>query len=403
MMIWLLALLVLASLAGLGYRQGAIRVGFSFLGIVVGALVAVPLGHLLSRVLGWVGLKDPLLLWALGPILVFLIVSIIFKVAAAAVHHKADVYYKYHAGELRMVLWERLNQRAGLCLGLLNGVAYLVLIAFVIYVGSYATVQVATSERDPKWMRLLNTFGRDLHTTGFDKVARSLDSIPQENYAMVDFAALVYHNPLAEARLTSYPAFLPLAELSEFQSLGTDKDFTEGWQRMDPVMDLLSVPTVMAIRGNPELLKLIWNTVQPDLSDLRTYLQTGRSAKYDPTTILGRWRFDVKAAVSAVRRAKPNLPSSEMQKVRQNMEAAFSKAGLVVKPDNTLTFRDVPPLKASTTGAAGGLQTFQGQWKQMEGSKYQLSFSGLDVVATVEGDRMAFKTDSTELIFARED
>jgi hypothetical protein len=403
MTIWLLVVIVLASLAGLGFRQGAIRVGFSFFGIVVGAIVAVPLGRLLGKLLTVIGLKDPLLVWALGPILIFLIVSVLFKVAAAAAHHKADVYYKYHAGELRMALWERLNHRAGLCLGLLNGVAYVVLLSFVIYVGSYATVQVASSDLDPKWMRLLNTMGRDLHTTGLDKVARAIDSIPQANYSMIDFAAMVYHNPLAQARLRSYPAFLGLAELPEFQSLGADKDFTEAWERLDPVMTILNLPTVLAIRGNPELLKLIWATVEPDLSDLRTFIETGRSPKYDPTKILGRWAFDVTAAVSAVRRAKPNIPASEMQKVRKNIELAFGKTTMVAKPDQQLTIKDIPPLKPAPGAAPTGLQTLQGQWKQMDPTKYQVSVSGLDLVASVEGDRMNIKTDTAELVFDRED
>src|SRR5262249_23584516 len=184
MTIWLLVVLVLASLAGLGFRQGAIRVGFSFFGIVIGALLAVPLGRLLGKVLGMVGLKDPLQVWALGPIVAFILISVAFKVAAAAVHHIVDVHYKYHAGDLSLALWERLNQRLGLCLGLLNGTAYLVLIAFAISCSSYVTVQVASSDSDPKWMRLLNTLGRDLHSTGFVKVGRALDSIPQPDYDM---------------------------------------------------------------------------------------------------------------------------------------------------------------------------------------------------------------------------
>src|SRR5579872_801093 len=208
MTIWLLAIILLASLAGLGYRQGAIRVAFSFFGILVGALLAVPLGKHLGRVLGLVGVKDPPLVWALGPILVFILFSVVFKIAAAAVHHKADVYFKYHAGDLRLALWERLNRRLGLCLGLLNGAAYFVLLTFVIYVPSYLTFQLASSENDPKWFRLLNTMGRDLQSTGFAKVARSIDSIPKEDFQMADLGALIYRNPLLEARLGNYPGFL---------------------------------------------------------------------------------------------------------------------------------------------------------------------------------------------------
>lgn len=404
MTIWLLAILILASLAGLGYRQGAIRVGFSFLGILTGALLAVPLGRLLGRVLGVVGIKDPLLVWALGPFIVFVLISIAFKVAAAAVHHKVDVHYKYHTGDLRLVLWERLNHRVGLCLGLLNGATYLLLVVFLIYVSSYATVQVAGSDSDPKWMRLLNVVGRDLHATGFVKVARSIDSIPQADYDLADFGALIYRNPLAQARLRSYPAFLSLSELPEFQALGNDKDFTESWQRQDPIMTVLNQPTVLAIRRNPELLKSIWQTVEPDLADLRNYLQTDHSAKYDPIKILGRWQFDVTAAIGALRRAKPNMASSQMQRIRKDMEAAYGKTELVAKPDQSVSLKNAPSLSALPgTAAASGSQSFQGQWQDANAGKYQLTIGGLELAATVAGDRMNIKTAGTDLVFTRED
>ena len=395
---------MLASLAGLGFRQGAIRVGFSFFGILAGALLAVPLGRLVARVLAVVGIKDPLLLWALGPLIAFILISIAFKVAAAGVHHKVDVHYKYHAGDLRLALWERLNHRVGLCLGLVNGAAYLVLVAFVIYLFSYATVQVATSDADPKWMRLLNVLGRDLHATGFVKVARSIDSMPQKDYEMTDFGALIYRNPLAQARLRSYPAFLSLAELPEFQALGNDKDFTESWQRQDPIMSVLNQPTVLVIRHNPELLKSIWNTVEPDLADLRNYLQTDHSAKYDPIKILGRWQFDVSAAISALRRAKPNMASSQMQRIRKDMETAYGKTELVAKPDNSINLKNAPSLTALPGAAAAtGSQSFQGQWQDANGGKYQLTLGGMELAGTVTGDRMNIKTAGAELVFTRED
>src|SRR3954466_2775272 len=130
MTIWLLTLILLASLAGLGFRQGAIRVAFSFLGIFFGALLAVPLGHLLRHLLSLVGMKNPLLLYFIPPLVVFAIILTIFKIVALTVHKKVEVYYKYRAGDLRLALWERLNHRLGLCLGLANGTAYLILITF---------------------------------------------------------------------------------------------------------------------------------------------------------------------------------------------------------------------------------------------------------------------------------
>jgi len=79
MMIWLLAILLLASLAGLGFRQGAIRVGISFIGILLGALLAPPLGRLLRPVLMAVGVKNPILLWLLGLLIIFVLISALFK------------------------------------------------------------------------------------------------------------------------------------------------------------------------------------------------------------------------------------------------------------------------------------------------------------------------------------
>jgi hypothetical protein len=403
MTIWLLAAVLLASVAALGYRQGAVRVAFSFLGILFGALLAVPLGRFAGRLLVPFGVKDPLVAWLVGPLIVFVLFSVIFKVAAASVHHKVEVYYKYHAGDLRTALWERLNHPLGLCLGVLNGAAYLVLLAFALYVPSYLTFQVASSDADPGWMRLLNRLGADLQNTGFDKVARSLDSIPALDYKMADFAGLLYRNPLAEARLSSYPAVLGLAELPEFQQLGTDRDFTEAWQRQEPVMSLLEKPKILAIRSNPELLKKIWTSVAPDLDDLEAYLKTGRSAKYDPIQILGRWQFDVGAAIAAIRRAKPNMYSSEMHKIRNFMQATFTQTGLIAKPDNQVTFKNMPTGKIAPGVAAASLQpTVAGTWKEAEG-KYLLSFSGTELPATIEGDRLTIKGDGLDLVFDRED
>src|SRR5438046_2904896 len=98
MTIWLLIVLLMASLAGMGYRQGAIRVLFSFVGIVLGAFLAGPLGKLIKPLLMAVGLKNPLFAVPLSVLLGFIIISAIFKIVAFTVHQKVDVYFKYKAG-----------------------------------------------------------------------------------------------------------------------------------------------------------------------------------------------------------------------------------------------------------------------------------------------------------------
>ncbi|HEY5913379.1 MAG TPA: CvpA family protein [Verrucomicrobiae bacterium] len=405
MMIWLLALILVASVAALGYRQGVIRVAFSFLGIIAGALLAVPLAGLVAKVLGMFGLKDPLMLWALAPVVAFIVISAAFKIGALPVHQKVDVYYKYHSGDLRLALWERLSRRLGLCLGVLNGVLYAVLLAFLIYVPSYATVQFESSDQDPKWLRWLSSLGRGLQSTGLDNVARSIDRTPDLNYRMVDMAALLYRNPLAEARVGSYPAFLMLAELPEFTEMSTDKGLLDPWHRQIPIMQLLETPRLVNIRNNPELLKTVWNTTAPDLEDFRAYLKTGRSARYDPIKVLGRWKFDVSAAVGAIRRTRPAMSSRDMQNLRRFMDAAFGKTGLIARPDHSVSLKNSPGLRLQTAAAAAAspdLQTFQGQWKDLDG-KYALTFSGTEMPATVEGDRLTLKSDSLGMVFNRED
>src|ERR1700749_4668050 len=99
MTIWLLALLLLAALAALGFRQGAIRVLLSFLGIVFGGLLAAPLGHLFKPLLGLFGLKHPVWIAFLPACIGFLLVLTIFKIAGAVLSKKVELHFKYKSGE----------------------------------------------------------------------------------------------------------------------------------------------------------------------------------------------------------------------------------------------------------------------------------------------------------------
>ena len=407
-MFWLLALVLLASLAGIGYRQGAIRVAFSLIGIVFGALLAGPLGRLVRPLLVILGVKTPTLAWLLAPLIVFVLISVIFKVAALMVHQKVDVYFKYHAGDLRLALWERLNRRLGLCLGLANGALYLILLSSVIYPLSYWTVQLASSDEDPRLARILNRLGHDLESSGFAKVARSVDPMQQVWYDSADLAGLIYNNPLAEARLARYPAFLGLAERPEFQDMANDSQFTELRMQRQPIMTVLDHPKAQAILHNPELLNVVWTTVVPDLKDVPIFLETGKSPKYDQERILGRWTFNVGASMGLVRRTKPNISSTDMQKWKKWMAVVFAKTSFVAMTDHQAILKNVPQLKlpAAGTVSSGGMQTLKGQWKDQDG-KYQLTLSGgirdEQLPALIEGDRLTIAAEGLGLVFDRED
>lgn len=402
MTIWLLALVLLASLAGLGYRQGAIRVGVSFIGIVFGAFLAWPLGKLLKPIFLGLGVKNPVWPYLLGPLLVFIIINILFKVGALTLHQKVDVHYKYKAGDLRLALWERLNARAGLCLGLLNATAYLVLIVGFVYPLCYWGYELGGNDQDPKWLKLLDRVGQDIQNTGFVKVAGALNHQPQSWYDSADLAGLLYRNPLLEARLARYPAYFSLAERPEFQDLANDKEFQSLRSRQDPIMSVLDYPKIQSMLGDPNVVTAIWDTTKPDLADLRTFLETGKSPKYDPIKILGHWGFNVRVALSMMVKAKPNINSIEMKKLKAAVLAAYSKTTFVAKPDHTATFKHLPQVKLTATGATAGGDTVACQWQEQDG-KYTMNIAGTDMPVTVDGERLTVGAETQGLVFDRED
>ena len=109
MILWIFAIGLMAVLGLIGYYQGAIRVAFSFVGLLAAALLAFPLGRLIKPVLPVVGLSHPLVLAFVAPAIVYIVILIAFKSAALAVHRKVDTYYKYKGSDTQRSLFERVN------------------------------------------------------------------------------------------------------------------------------------------------------------------------------------------------------------------------------------------------------------------------------------------------------
>lgn len=466
MTIWLLAFILLASLAAVGYAQGAIRVTFSLVGIVLGALLAMPLARFGKMILVPLGVSNPVLLWILAPLLVFVLFQVIFKVSGLAVHKKVEVYYKYTAGDLRLSLFERLNHRLGACLGLVNGAAYLVLIAMVLYPISYFTTQMSGSDQDSRWVRLSNQFGRDLVSTGMARVAVAIDPVPGLVYQAVDILGLLYNDARVQGRLARYPLFMHLAEEQQFQQIGTDRSFTEMFLRHEPLGTIYNHPSIQAMVGDLALQQRLWDMASPNFQDLRTYLETGKSPKYGPLTILGHWSADAHGTGLALKRNNQDLTTAQMKMLRLLYFPAIEKARLVAYPDNKVVIKGyvklnlkakVPVLTANTapTTAApvaaapvarpmpgryaspggryaparpvapaapvaaapvagttpavspgGGMVSepmdLDGSWELADG-KYKLTFGqGMTWEGVVEGDRITLTGDGPTLLFERD-
>jgi len=409
MTIWILALLLLAAAIALGHKLGAINAAFTFVGIILGGLLAGLTGKIFKPLLSHFGVENPTMIWAFAPVLGFLLVLILVRMAGFAVHRKVEVFYKYKAGDLRLALWERLNARLGACLGTLNGTAYLVLVCFWVFNFSYWSAQVATSDGESRMIRLGNRLGADLKSTGMARPARALVTLPDNFYQMADLSGLIAQNPQLTDRLASYPAFISLGERDDLRQLTENSDFTNAWNSHAPMGQLLNDPQAKAFLQNKELTEIVWSTAQNNFDDLTQYLNTGKSVKYD-ADILGHWDFNVSVTVAMLRQAHPTYTATEMKAARAWMTQAYADTKFVAGSDGEagtgpVFLKNLPRIKPGpppTTETA----TWKGSWTA-NGAAYDLALTSNSenkaMTAQTSGARLTLKDDKNTLIFDRAD
>jgi hypothetical protein len=405
MTIWLLAVLLLAVLGALGYRQGVIRVLLSFAGIVMGGLLAAPLGHIFKPLLAAGGVNHPVWIAVVPPCIGFLVVLTIFKIAGFILNQKVELHFKYNSGELQLAMWDRLNHRLGLCVGFFNGAAYLVLVCVAVYLLSYWTIQMATPDSDPKTVKLINRMGKDLETTGMNRVAVSVKKMPPNYYMAADIVGLIYKNPLLEGRLSRYPAIMGLAEQPVFQDLGNDQKFTEMRMSQASLFEILNYPKVQKIIQNPDMVKTVTNALVPNLPDLQAYLNTGKSQTFNDE-IYGRWNFDVNGTMSLFRKSHPNLTPTEAKKRRDALITEFAKTTFVAAPPDLAKLKDFPHVNLASKPPTIELQNSDGHWTGISGTyTVNVSVDGKDqqLSGEIHGDRLALSNAEVGLGFVRED
>jgi len=395
MILWIFALLMLGLLGMVGFYQGAIRAGFSFVGLIVAAALAVPLSHLISPILKLVGLTHPITLAFIGSLVAFLVVLTIFKIVGFNVHRKIDGYYKYQDSDTRRLLFEHLNQRVGICVGVMNATVYLFLIAIVFYILGYFTVQAATSPKDPFTMKLVNKITEDVTSTRFDKALAPFVMAKPQYYDAADALGDVLHNPVLESRLASYPPFLPLLDRQEFKDLGNDLKFQEFWLGGPTFTQVKSNPKLGPMLDNVELYTNVVALLKGDFGDLKTYLETGKSEKFGDEKIIGRWDLDFPGSMAQARKAKANITTVELRWLSRTFRS-LSNATFVAYIDNKAR------LKLPMTN---GVQTLQGNWQNNGGDAYTLSFSDgkrkAEFPAKVEGNKLAVSKDNLTMVFEK--
>ena len=227
----------------------------------------------------------------------------------------------------------------------------LILLGLVIHVAGYLTVQVTSEESSSTLLTYLNKARADLRSTGLERAVALIDPTPPIYYLASDILGLIYHNPLLKGRLSNYPPYMSLGERQEFKDMGTDTEYQQMLQTKAEIRAIVDHPRTQAIINNSELIQEL---SQIDLKDLRHYLETGKSPKYDDEKILGRWEPDVNAVVRLVKKQKPNISASELAGWKKIVTALFTGVSLTATPDNkvTITGPPAPPPPAANAGNA---------------------------------------------------
>lgn len=408
MTIWIFAFLLMAAVSLAGWRQGAIRAAFAFVGIIFAALLAAPLGRLLHPLLPHLGATNPVTAWALAPVAGFIVASIPLKVAAHMVHQRVEHFYKYHAGDLRLALWTRLNSRLGICIGLMNGTAYFVLISFFLFNLTYWTTQAAARGSQPLLIRLVNTLGEDLQSTGFTTTASAVGSLPARFYELADLAGLLEQNPQLGRRLVNYPGLTSLWERDDMQPLVTDPTVKNALVSGASPGEIMDAPSVQALLANKELSKQLWEVLATNLDDLTAYLKTGKSAKYGGEKILGKWVFNPGVTLAWLRQDQPKIQASEMRAIRALWTQAYAQTSLLFTGDHQVFIKNLPKFQVQSQPDQPAFQpeNWKGDWS-VDGTNYTLhvSLNGEDkyMIGSTDGLRLRIRDGKNLLIFDQAD
>jgi hypothetical protein len=398
-MVWLIAFACLGLVGITGYYSGPIRAGFSLIGLLFGAVLAGPLSPLTKHLLPLLGLTHPIWQLFVPQALAFRGVLIIFIIAGGVVHRKLSFHFKYKADEKKLIAWERLYSRLGLCVGLLNGSVYFFLLMLPIYIGGYFTTEAAAEGDNPPAAAFISKMRAELHDVKLDRALAGYDPTPAQVYQASDIASLVLHNPLLKSRLSHYPPLLTLGQREQFQALGNDVQLLDMIDRQASINEILKYPAIQAIVTNSTLTSEIYGVLGHDLDDLQEYLNTGNSPKFDGETILGVWTIDPQASLIQEHKQHPNLNPRQMAALRQEMYPIITDLSLIATTDNQMI------LKKLVHGSGTASVVAVGTWKK-EDEAYQVTLPGSKPETTeVEingGDTLLLPKDGYVMVFDKE-
>jgi len=396
-MVWIVALLCLGVVGVTGYYRGPVRAGFSFVGLAMGVLLANPLSPLTRHLLPLIGLHHPVWGIFVPQCIAFLIVLITFKIAGEVVNEKISVHFKYKADDRKLLDWQRLYSRLGLCVGVLNGAVYFLLLMIPVYAGGYFTTEAA-GDTAPPGAQLLTSMRSQLGGLKMDRVLAAYDPTPRQVYQAADIVALVLHNPLLESRLAHYPLFLQLGEQREFQDLAADVNLQQLVAEGNTI-EVVRYPKVQALLTNAAFTSEITGLIGNDLDDLQQYLATGQSPKYDGNPFLGVWTINPAATLVQERQRHPALTPLQLKQLKDEMFPIVAGLSLTALPNGKVILKKLNSTTADNTVVATG------SWKRDEGS-FQVNLPGsrpeTSIIKITEANKLELPKDSYVMVFDKE-
>jgi hypothetical protein len=396
-MVWILALLCMGMTGLAGLRRGAICAAFTLLGMLAGLLLAQPLAPLAGHLLPVLGFQHPLWKLFVPPAIAFIGVLVIFKIAGNTVHHKVSLHYKYQKDENLFFQWERLYNRLGFCVGVLNGAIYFFILMLPVYVAGYFTTEAADSGSASA--RFLTHLRAELHDSGLDRVVAAGDPLPPAVYQAADLVDLVLRNPALTMRLAHYPPLIAFCQQKEIQDIVSDAGLREMLQKQPKLSDILEQPKIQAIVTNTAIPAQVTSLLDGNLADLREFLNTGNSPKFDSEKILGIWNIDVRATWDGERKRHPDLKRGQIAALNTNLVPAIAGYSLMATPDNQFF------LKRQTTNNAPPATVAQGTWKNA-GAGCEVAIPNFKpspvTVSFAEDGSLEFPKDGSILIFKKE-
>jgi len=346
MLIWLLVLVLVGGFAAIGFQTGSIRASVSLLGVVLGLLLAPLVGGLLTPLFASAGvIWQQILPTVVGFVLVW---AVGFGLGFVA-HKPVELHFKYREDDSTRVSFERMNKALGVFVGMLAGVLVFLAVGKSVYAKGHLTTQLAAEAGEASPVSYINQLRNDMAQSGWDKTFASLDRTPAQDYAIDDILGLIHANPLLQGRVQNYPPFLALGERSEFTDLGADADFQKLLQDRAGFTAIYTHPKSQVILGNAELRQLLLAT---DLKDLKTYLETGKSPRFDDEKLLGRWRADVGSTVTDARRKRTNLQPADLKALRLMLNTVLKQASLTAYTDGRYVLTVPVPAAPKADAAA---------------------------------------------------